>query len=79
MRIFIPNADGTSSYVTHDKDMVDDIAQDFYGTQIKTAEHVYDANPDLSLQPMILPAGVVIVLPPFTPPASTSEHYELWT
>ena len=79
MRKYIENADGSSTYVTAEDDMVDEIAFDFYGHHQRTAEAIYDANPSLSEQPMHLPAGITIRLPVITVADPVTEQVQLWT
>ena len=55
--------DGTAEYVTTDGDMIDQIAFAYYGTLLRTAEAIYEANQNLSLLPIVMPAGVRIILP----------------
>lgn len=69
--------DGMAIYRTVDGDMVDQIARAYYGTHLGSAEHVYAWNQDLSLQPLVLAAGISIVLPPFMPPQPTGQ-IKLW-
>lgn len=78
MRTYIENSDGTYTYVTSQDEMVDEIAFDFYKTQIGSAEHIYENNQDLSQLDITLPIGTVIRLPAM--PASTpkSKQIKLW-
>ncbi|WP_195161850.1 tail protein X [Mesorhizobium sp. NBSH29] len=69
--------DGTSVYATVDGDMVDQIANAFYGSHLGTAELIYERNQNLSLQPMVLPAGILIILPKYTPPEPPGQ-IQLW-
>lgn len=73
----VEKPDGTAVYETVDGDMVDQIARAFYGTHLGTAELLYERNQDLSLQPLVLGAGVRIVLPPYTPPEPPGQ-IKLW-
>lgn len=69
--------DGTAVYETRDGDMVDQIARAFYGTHLGTSELIYARNQDLSLQPLVLPAGIAIRLPAYTPPEPPGQ-IKLW-
>lgn len=69
--------DGTTTYTTSDGDMVDLIAYRFYGAH-ETTPVVYRANPDLVFLPEVLPAGVVITMPAYTPPPQVSPQINLW-
>lgn len=69
--------DGRSVYLTIDRDMVDQIAFAHYGTNLATTELIYEANPGLSRETMLLPAGVEILLPTFTPP-EPPRQIQLW-
>lgn len=71
------NANGTAVYSTSDGDLVDQIANAFYGSHLGTAELIYAGNQDLSLQPMVLPAGLSIILPKYTPPEPPGQ-IKLW-
>lgn len=75
---FVIGADGIASYVTIDDDMVDDIAQFYYGRHRGTTEMVLGANPGLAAMPLKLPAGVVIRLPAHTPTTEARPFRRLW-
>ena len=53
----------TTTVITRDGDMIDQIAWDHYGFHAGTAEAVLDANPGLEAQPPVLDGGLEIVLP----------------
>ncbi len=78
MRKYTENADGSYSCVTAQDDMVDEIAFEFYGTHQGSAEHIYSSNPDLSQQPMKLPIGLTIVLPPYSVVEQATDQVQLW-
>lgn len=69
--------DGAVTYTTCDGDMVDLIAYRYYGAH-ETTPVVYRANPDLAFMPEVLPAGVVIVMPAYTPPPQVTRQTNLW-
>lgn len=69
--------DGTVTYTTCDGDMVDLIAYRYYGAH-ETTPVVYRANPDLVFLPEVLPAGIVITMPAYTPPLPVSSQTNLW-
>ncbi|AXF38231.1 putative tail protein [Ralstonia phage phiRSP] len=67
-----------TEYVTRDGDMADLIAFNYYGTRDGlVVEQLLDANPGLSGLGPLLPAGITIVLPDFTLPA-TQNAIHLW-
>lgn len=51
------------TYETRDGDMLDLIAWRHYGYHRGTVEALLEANRDLSAQPPVLPAGLIILLP----------------
>ncbi|GAA03241.1 tail protein X [Photobacterium leiognathi] len=65
------------SYQTSDGDVLDLICKKEYGTEAAIID-VLEANPDLSELGDILPAGIIIVLPNYTPP-SREEEDALWS
>ena len=60
-----------TTYTTRDGDMLDRICFDHYGTE-SVIVAVYEANPGLAKKPLVLPAGVTIVLPDL-PPATSAR------
>jgi phage tail protein X len=64
-------------YRTHEGDMVDEIANAYYGKTDGTTELLLDANPGLANYD-VLPAGIVITLPPMPTPTVAST-VQLWT
>ncbi|MCO5730066.1 tail protein X [Rhizobium sp. SSA_523] len=60
----VTGADGIDRYVTIEGDRVDQIAHSYYGRHLKNTEALYEANRGLSERGMLLPPGLVIVLPP---------------
>lgn len=68
----------TTEYTTKDGDTVDAITWSYYGTRDGlVVEQVLDANNGLADMGPELPAGVTIVLPDLTLPA-TQEGVRLW-
>lgn len=66
-------------YITRDGDMLDSIAYRAYGKE-DAVHNLIAANPLLSRQPAILPAGIVITLPDISPlPAGTTRTVRLWS
>ncbi len=67
-----------TTYITREGDTVDLIAWKFYGsTANRVVETVLEANRGLADHGPTLPAGVSIVLPPLTAPA-TAQGVKLW-
>ena len=64
-----------TTYTTRDGDMLDRICHQHYGTESAIVA-VYEANPGLAKKPLVLPAGVVIILPDLPPRASPG--LDLW-
>lgn len=56
--------DGTDALVTADGDMIDAAAHFYYGAHERNTERIYEANPGLAAMGEILPAGLVVRLPP---------------
>lgn len=56
-----------TSRITKDGDMVDLIAFEEYGTEAGR-QAIWDANPGLADLGPVLPAGLVIEIPDWTPP-----------
>ncbi len=51
------------TYKTVDGDMLDAICHKHYGSSNGYIDIVYKANLELSSKPIILPAGIIIILP----------------
>ena len=68
-----------SPYLTKNGDVLDAICYAYYGFTVGAVEAVYGDNPALASMGMVLPAGVLIVLPDLTQPATTTEALRLWT
>lgn len=63
---------------TRDGDMVDELALKAYGRRDgTTTAQVLAANPGLCAQPVRLPAGLVITIPP-APETMTDRRVKLW-
>lgn len=68
----------TTEYITSDGDMVDQIAWNYYGTRDGlVTEQLLDANKGLADLGPLLPAGITVVLPDLTLPA-TQQEVRLW-
>jgi phage tail protein X len=65
------------SYLTRDGDMLDWICWRHYGAREGAVELVLDANPGLAARPIVLDAGVTIVLPELPSP-SPQPLVRLW-
>lgn len=63
-------------YTTNDMDMLDAICQVYYEQTSGAVEMVLEANPGLADRDVILPAGVVIVLPALPEPQVSAVR--LW-
>lgn len=69
----------TIEYVSSQGDTVDYIAWKYYGsTDGGIVEAIFEANPRLSIQPVILSPGVIITLPDVQAPKA-EEIVVLWT
>ena len=66
------------TYTTVDGDMVDQLAQRFYGVTAGATEAIYDANRDLAELGPVLSAGVIIVLPDLTSQQQGQQRVQLW-
>jgi phage tail protein X len=65
-------------YRTKDGDILDAICWKYYGRVDGVLEAVLEANPGLSEQPAVLPAGFVITLPDLSKPTRIIETVKLW-
>lgn len=75
---FTTAADGTTLFVTIDGDMIDLIAQTYYGKHALNTEAILEANPGLAERPPVLPAGVVIRIPPVSTKQEPKPFRRLW-
>ncbi|MHC6527642.1 tail protein X [Vibrio proteolyticus] len=64
-------------YLTRDSDVLDDICYQEYGSE-QAVVAVLEANPKLAELGTRLPAGLIIVLPDYTPPSHDDEDV-LWS
>lgn len=78
MNRYLTAADGSTVYVTIDGDMVDDIANTYYGQHLGRTELIYANNPDLADLGPKLSAGVVIKLPQAPPASAPKPFRRLW-
>lgn len=68
-----------ASYSSVENDTVDYIVWKHYKTQsARVVERVFDANPHLARQPLVLSAGVVINLPDLEL-VTTTQGVRLWS
>lgn len=67
-----------TQYLTRDGDMLDDLCWRHYGRQSGAVEAVLDANPGLSEQGPVYPAGLTLTLPELAPIASPTTPARLW-
>lgn len=67
----------TQTYVTAQGDMLDALAQRFYGVSFGATEAILQANRGLSDQPPMLPENLVIILPD-APAAAPKASINLW-
>lgn len=68
----------TTTYMTKDGDVADDIAWNYYGTRDGlVVEQMLSANKGLSDYGPILPAGVIVTLPDITV-QNTNQSVKLW-
>ncbi len=65
-------------YTTIAGDVLDAICYQHYGTEHGTIEAVLTANYGLADQPVILPAGIQIVLPDLVAAEPVSSAVNLW-
>lgn len=75
---FTTTPDGYAAYVTIDGDTVDFVAYSYYGEHGKNTEAVYTTNPDLASAGLVLPAGMVVRLPPAPPKDQPKAFRRLW-
>ncbi|WP_018694453.1 tail protein X [Algicola sagamiensis] len=66
-----------SQYTTIAGELLDEIVWFHYGVTQGAVEVVLQANPGLADHGPVLPAGVIIKLPDYTPP-QTSKSIRLW-
>ncbi|MBO9493840.1 tail protein X [Thalassotalea sp. G20_0] len=60
-------------YTTKQNDMLDAICHEYYKGQRGALEAVYNANPKLCEYGLLLPGGLVIVLPVLAPKGSSTK------
>lgn len=66
----------TIHYKTQRGDMLDAICHRYYGERKKAVEAVLEANPGLVNSGLVLPAGVLLVLPDLGP--AETKRIALW-
>lgn len=74
----VTNHLGQKVYVTIDGDVLDRIAYDVYGWHGRNTEVLLEANPHVLQHPAVLPAGLVILLPPVKREESPKAFRQLW-
>ncbi|MDR6954112.1 phage tail protein X [Ancylobacter sp. 3268] len=74
----VTRADGTTVYVTVDNEMIDSIAERYYGTHGTNTEAILEANPGLADLGPALAAGIAIVLPTVSTPSAVPTFRQLW-
>ncbi len=67
-----------ATYRTRQGDVLDLVCVRHYGLRRGLIEVVYEANPGLCEQPVVLPAGLVIVLPDLPREALPRPQQKLW-
>ena len=65
-------------YRTKDGDMLDAICHNHYGASAYYVEAVLDANPHLTKQTPLLPAGILITLPDLPKLKALLHTVRLW-
>ncbi|HKY46158.1 MAG TPA: tail protein X [Pyrinomonadaceae bacterium] len=69
----------TVEYETRAGDVVDEVAWRQYGGVDSTILRiVYEANPGLADRGLVLPAGVIIILPDIPQPSTDIKSVSLW-
>ena len=68
-----------SEYLTSENDVLDAVAFKHYGiVNSEVMSTVYESNPHLHLNPVVLPAGIRIVLPAITDLKERAIKVKLW-
>ena len=65
-------------YVTQGSETIDSICFAFYRSSLGYTEIVLDANPDLALEPALLPPGLRITLPEPARVRARQPTIQLW-
>jgi len=68
----------TNIYISQEGDVVDMIAQLYYGSTLGPTEHIYANNPGLEAYNDVLPAGVRILLTPYNPIPTADRFVTPW-
>jgi phage tail protein X len=71
--------DGVVRYATIDGDTVDDIAYGYYGENVGHTETILKANPGLAAVGPVLPAGMVVIIPPAPSEVTPTPTISLWS
>lgn len=75
---FTTAPEGATVFVTIDGDMVDLIAETYYGKHAMNTEAIYEANPGLAQKGPVFPAGLVIRIPVVSTKPEQKEFRRLW-
>lgn len=70
-------SDFKQTYITHGGEMLDEIAYKIYDDETM-AYQLYELNPGLVEQPMILPRGIEIKLPEAPRPLVSNPINDIW-
>lgn len=65
------------TYITHGGEMLDEIAYKIYGDETMVYQ-LYELNPGLVEQPLILPGKVCILLPPKKKTVKNNPIQDIW-
>lgn len=68
----------TNIYISKEGDVVDMVAYIYYGQVFGATEHIYANNPGLEDYNDVLPAGVQILLMPYTPEITDAQFVSPW-
>lgn len=68
----------STTYITQQGEMLDEICWRFYGVQSGAVEAVLVANPGLADLGEIIPINTTIMLPEITAPAPADQPVRLW-
>ncbi|WP_421983333.1 tail protein X [Roseibium sp.] len=70
--------DGKPVYVCADGDMVDAVANAFYGEHGRNTETILELNPGLAAEGPVLTAGTLIRMPEESAVVETNQPISLW-
>jgi phage tail protein X len=70
---------GKNTVISKEGDTISLLAYNYYGSSREMVEEILEANPHLSRQSAILPAGVIITMPKVDVASSTIlPSFNLW-